>query len=160
VTRRFGGIGLGLALCQQLVTAMGGRIGVDSTPAWDRRSTSPRGFPSRRPYPATVEPVITGSALVWPPAAGCASALRAILGPCAAEAAAADAALRSIWIGTAQPWSSSRPAWPVPTTSRRRLGARRPARPPRRAGRAPPRAHGRGSGRVVKPALLPSSGWR
>ena len=31
-TRRYGGTGLGLAICHQFVTAMGGTIGVDSTP--------------------------------------------------------------------------------------------------------------------------------
>src|SRR6185295_15463390 len=31
-TRRYGGAGLGLAICRQLITLMGGRIGVRSTP--------------------------------------------------------------------------------------------------------------------------------
>ncbi|WP_313413550.1 ATP-binding protein [Stenotrophomonas sp.] len=39
VSRRYGGSGLGLALCQQLATALGGRIEADSTPEVGSRFT-------------------------------------------------------------------------------------------------------------------------
>jgi ligand-binding sensor domain-containing protein/signal transduction histidine kinase/ActR/RegA family two-component response regulator len=51
-TARYGGSGLGLAICQELAMAMGGQIGVDSTPG---QGTA---FTVQLPLPAAVPPAI------------------------------------------------------------------------------------------------------
>ena len=155
VTRRHGGTGLGLALCAQLVGALGGRIWVDSTPGEGSTFHVTVCFPVAPPVAVTAMP-FTGSALVVAKSARVRAALVAMLGPGATEAAAADAALRSIWV--------ERPALVVLEASQ--PGAHDVEAAARRAGSrllllvapgaARPDRLGTGSVRVVKPALAQS----